>query len=134
MDDEVDAAALAGATKFVGCSFQFGNPLAANQAIKATALTYTGDMNRDPATSNLQLQEPIKVHAVLNGARYWDEGDPVDDPTLATTLDNTFDPDGDPATPGTPCEMTCQWSEYACVAVLVLTFSSGAYVAAAATY
>ena len=104
LQTQVDAAALAGATKFVGCSFQFGNPLAANQAIKATALKYTGDMNRDPATSNLQLQEPIKVHAVLNGARYWDEGDPVDDPTLAATLDNTFDPDGDPGTPGTPCE------------------------------
>ena len=104
LQTQVDAAALAGATKFVGCSFQFGNPVAANQAIKATALTYAGDMNRDPATSNLQLQEPIDVHAVLNGARYWDEGDPVDDATLAATLDNTFDPDGDPATPGTPCE------------------------------
>ena len=31
----VDAGAFAGATKFVGCSFQFGDPVAANAAIKA---------------------------------------------------------------------------------------------------
>src|SRR5215813_9134296 len=32
----VDAAAFAGATKFVGCSERNGDPVAANQAIKAT--------------------------------------------------------------------------------------------------
>ena len=104
LQTQVDAAAFAGATKFVGCSFQFGNPVAANEAIKATALAYAGDMNRAPATSNLQVQEPNDVHAVVNADRYWTEGDPVDDAALSTTLDNTLDPDGDPATPGTPCE------------------------------
>ena len=104
LQTQVDAAALAGATKFVGCSFQFGNPAAANQAIKVTALSYAGDRNRDPAASNPQLADPIDVHAVLNSDRYWDEGDPVDDAALATTHDNTMDPDGNPATPGTPCE------------------------------
>ncbi|MBA2642138.1 MAG: Tad domain-containing protein [Actinobacteria bacterium] len=34
----VDAGAFAGATKFVGCSFQFGDPDAANLAIRAAAL------------------------------------------------------------------------------------------------
>ena len=34
----VDAGAFAGGTKFVGCSFQFGDPDAANAAIRATAL------------------------------------------------------------------------------------------------
>ena len=34
----VDAGAFAGATKFVGCSFQFGDPVAANDAIKTTVL------------------------------------------------------------------------------------------------
>jgi Flp pilus assembly protein TadG len=104
LQTQVDAAALAGATKFVGCSFQFGNPVAANQAIRATALAYAGDMNRAPATSNLQLQEPIDVHVVLNSDRYWDQGDPVDDAALSAMFDNTLDPDGNPATPGTPCE------------------------------
>ena len=28
----------------------------------------------------------------------------MDDTNLSATLDNTFDPDSDPATPGTPCE------------------------------
>jgi len=69
LQTQVDAAALAGATKFVGCSFQFGNPPAANEAIKATALSYAGDRNRDPAASNPQLEDAIDVHAVLNSAR-----------------------------------------------------------------
>ncbi len=37
----------AGGTKFVGCSFQFGDPAAANEAIKATALQYAGDTLRE---------------------------------------------------------------------------------------
>ena len=69
----VDAGAFAGATKFVGCSFQFGDPVAANEAIKATALGYAGDTARDPATQNLQVQEPDDVRVVLNSARYWAE-------------------------------------------------------------
>jgi len=42
----VDAGAFAGGTKFVGCSFQFGDPVAANTAIKATALEYSGVTRR----------------------------------------------------------------------------------------
>lgn len=105
LQTQVDAAAFAGATKFVGCSFQFGNPVAANQAIKATALAYAGDTNRDPGTTNLQVQEPADIHAVLNSAEYWDDGDPVDDATLSSPpYDNSMDPDADLMTPGTPCE------------------------------
>ena len=94
----VDAAALAGATKFVGCSFQFGNPAAANAAIKATALEYAGDTYRDPATRNSQVQKPDDERVVLNSARYWDQGDPMN----GTGMDDTLDPDGNPATPGDP--------------------------------
>src|SRR6476659_2660864 len=57
----VDAGAFAGATRFVGCSFQFGDPVAANAAIKATALQYSGDTARSPGTLNLQVQEPSDV-------------------------------------------------------------------------
>jgi Flp pilus assembly protein TadG len=106
LQTQVDAAAFSGATKFVGCSFQFGNPVAANEAIRSSALAYVGDTNRDPATTNLQVQEPGDVHAVVNSAEYWDEGDPIDHATLSTGFDNTlFDPDGNAATnDGTPCE------------------------------
>jgi hypothetical protein len=95
----VDAAAFAGATKFVGCSFQYGDPGAANEAIRTTALQYAGDTHRSPSTYNLQLQNPADIRVVLNSARYWDEGDLLD----GENLDNTYDPDGDPNTPGDPC-------------------------------
>ncbi|HET9460642.1 MAG TPA: TadE/TadG family type IV pilus assembly protein [Gaiellaceae bacterium] len=95
----VDAGAFAGATKFVGCSFQFGDPVAANAAIKAAALAYAGDTARDPATMNLQVQEPQDVRVVLNSARFWTDGDP----TNGAGLDDTRDHDGDPMTPGDPC-------------------------------
>ena len=87
LQTQVDAGAFAGATKFVGCSFQFGDPVAANAAIKATALGYTGDQARDPATTNLQLQEPADVRVVLNSARYWTDGDPLTGVGLDDTLD-----------------------------------------------
>ena len=64
----VDAGAFAGATKFVGCSFQFGDPVAANIAIKETALEYAGDTYRSPGTRNQQVQEPNDVRVVLNSA------------------------------------------------------------------
>ena len=73
----VDAGAFAGATKFVGCSFQFGDPVAANEAIAATALEYAGDTYRAPGTLNLQVQEPNDVRVVLNSARYWADGRPA---------------------------------------------------------
>lgn len=95
----VDAGAFAGATKFVGCSFQFGDPVAANAAIKATALNYSGDTARDPATLNLQEQEPDDVRVVLNSKRYWANNDPLD----GWGLDDTLDHDNNPLTAGDPC-------------------------------
>jgi hypothetical protein len=94
-----DGAAFAGATKFVGCSFQFGDPSAANEAIRDTALQYAGDLNRDPDTYNRQVQKPWDIHVVLNSARFWGQGDPMN----GVGLDNTVDPDGNPVTPGDPC-------------------------------
>ena len=95
----VDAGAFAGATKFVGCSFQFGDPDSANEGIGAMALNYSGDTERDPTTKNLQVQEPNDVRVVLNSARYWADGDPMD----GVGLDNTLDLDNNPATAGDPC-------------------------------
>jgi hypothetical protein len=95
----VDAAAFAGATKFVGCSFQFGDPAAANQAIATAALRYAGDLNRDAATYNRQVQKPWDIHVVLNSGRFWDQNDPMD----GAGLDNSLDLDGNPATPNDPC-------------------------------
>ena len=95
----VDAGAFAGGTKFVGCSFQFGDPVAANSAIKAMTLGYSGDTFRDPATLNLQEQEPDDVRVVLNSKRYWANGDP---PT-GVGLDDTLDHDNNPLTAGDPC-------------------------------
>ena len=43
LQTHVDAGALAPAPKFVGCSFQFGDPAAANHAIREIALEYAGD-------------------------------------------------------------------------------------------
>ena len=95
----VDAGAFAGATKFVGCSFQFGDPVAANQAIRTTALQYAGDTYRSPGTYNRQVQKPEDVRVVLNSARWWSPGDPMD----GVGLDDTLDADGDPLTAGDPC-------------------------------
>ena len=95
----VDAGAFAGATKFVGCSFQFGDPVAANAAIKATALGYSGDTFRDSATLNLQEQEPDDVRVVLNSKRYWANLDPL----TGIGLDDTLDHDNNPLTAGDPC-------------------------------
>jgi hypothetical protein len=103
LQTQVDAAALAGATKFVGCSSVVGDPVAANAAIRASALTYAGDTNRVPTpadTFNTQVQQPADVHVVLNSTRYWAQGD---DTTQGIGLDDTLDPDGNPLTPGDPC-------------------------------
>jgi len=43
-------------------------------------LRYAGDLNREPTTSNLQVQESEDVHVVLNSNRYWQAGDPVEMP------------------------------------------------------
>jgi hypothetical protein len=98
----VDAGAFAGATKFVGCSFQFGDPPAANAAIKSMALGYSGDTARAPDTLNVQEQQPDDVRVVLNSSRYWADGDSLTSPG-PHPLDDTLDHDGNPGTPGDPC-------------------------------
>jgi Putative Flp pilus-assembly TadE/G-like len=97
----VDAGALAAAPKFVGCSFQYGDPATANHAIRTAALEYAGDPSRDPATRNRQHQAPDNVHVLLNSTRYWEPGDPVDG-TAVMGLDYTWDIDGSGGG-GDPC-------------------------------
>jgi len=70
------SAAFAAGTQFTGC---FAGSAAANVAIRSEALAFAGDVNRAAATTNVQVQEPGDVHVVLNSARYWRSGDPVDD-------------------------------------------------------
>ncbi len=110
LQTQVDAAAFAGAHEFFGCSPLFEDPpVTANKSIKAHALEYAGDTQRPPSSvdpmfttttvRNTQVQEPDDVRAVINSATWWAQGDVTD----GSTLDNTLDPDGDPATPGDPC-------------------------------
>lgn len=105
LQTQVDSAAFAAGTQFTGC---FAGSAAANVAIRGEALAFAGDVNRAPETTNVQVQEPEDVHVVLNGARYWRSGDPVDDAGLSATLDNTITYPGDPAPPPSdpsdPCE------------------------------
>jgi hypothetical protein len=95
----VDAGAFAGATRFVGCSVQFGDPVAANEAIAATALEYAGDTYRSAGTLNRQVQDPDDFRVVLNSDRFWADGDPRN----GDGLDNTLDHDNNPMTAGDPC-------------------------------
>jgi hypothetical protein len=95
----VDAGAFASALGFVGCSPTYGDPAAANVAIRQAALEYAGDTARHPGPRNLQAQEPDDVRVVLNSARYWRDGDRLD----GVGLDDTLDLDNNPATPGDPC-------------------------------
>jgi hypothetical protein len=97
----VDAGAFAGAPKFVGCSFQFGDPATANLAIRRVALEYAGDTSRDPATRNRQHQQPDDVHVLLNSTRYWEPGDPASG-SAVDALDFTWDIDGNGGG-GDPC-------------------------------
>lgn len=91
LQTQVDAAAFAGATFFVGC---FDDATNTNPAIRDAALEYAGDMNRDPATYNTQVQEPTDVHVVLNSTVYW-TGNP-------SPVDNTLD-SADSDLLGDPC-------------------------------
>ena len=91
LQTQVDAAAFAGGPQFVGC---FNDPTAANAAIASRALAYAGDTLRlgklsptsSPSTTNLQVQTPGDVRAVLNANAYWKTGDPTDGSTLDNTL------------------------------------------------
>ena len=105
LQTQVDAAALAGGTKFTGCSSLF-DPAAANLAIKGTALEYAGDDLRAPDTidptfgstvRNQQVEQPGDVRVVINSSDYWSQGDPTD----GSSLDDTQDLDGDGS--GDPC-------------------------------
>ncbi len=99
----VDAGAFAGATKFVGCSFQFGDPVAANEAIAATALEYAGDTYRSARhTATSRCKSPTTFvsssTAIASG--------PTDDPLNGDGLDYTLDHDSNPMTAGDPCSST----------------------------
>lgn len=85
----VDAAALAAGTKFTRCTSDPALNGPANAEIRAEALKFAGDTLRDPATLNLQEQEPGDVRVVLNSSGFWAAGDPTD----GTGHDNTL---GDP--------------------------------------
>jgi len=110
LQTQVDAAALAGGTKFSGCT-SFFDPVAANKAIKGAALEYAGDSLRTPATidpgftttvRNPQVQEPGDVRIALNSANYWDPPSGFN-PVGGYGLDDTEDRDGNPLTPGDHC-------------------------------
>jgi hypothetical protein len=110
LQSQVDAAALAGGTKFVGCNSLF-DPAAANRAIKGTALEYAGDSLRPPTTidplftstvRNPQVQEPADVRVALNSATYWNPSNGTN-PIGGYGLDDTEDRDGNPLTPGDHC-------------------------------
>ncbi len=96
----VDAGAFAGATKFVGCSFQFGDPVAANNAIRATALQYAGDTTRSPGTYNLQVQKPARR---ARGPQQRPLPGPERPSRTASDSTTRSTPDGNPLTPGDPC-------------------------------
>ncbi|MDQ3379921.1 MAG: Tad domain-containing protein [Actinomycetota bacterium] len=96
LQTQVDAAAFAGGSQFVGC---FLNPTDANDEIKTEALKYAGDYLRPitaPSRTNLQVQEPGDVRVALNSARYWASTDGMN-PVNGYGLDETAD--GDPTTP-----------------------------------
>jgi len=110
LQSQVDAAALAGGTKFVGCNSLF-DPAAANRAIKGAALEYAGDSLRPPSSldplftptvRNPQVQEPADVRIALNSATYWNPTNGMD-PTGGYGLDDSEDRDGNPVTPGDHC-------------------------------
>ena len=78
----VDAGAFAGGTKFTRCTSDPALNGPANSEIKIEALKYAGDTTRDPATQNLQEQEPNDVHVVLNSGSYWASNPYPSDDTL----------------------------------------------------
>ena len=94
----VDAGAFAGATKFVGCSFQFGDPAARTRRSGRRPSSTPATRTASPTTYNLQVQKPDDVRVVLNSAR---SGPTATEWTGG--LDNTLDPDSNPATAGDPC-------------------------------
>ena len=96
----VDAGAFAGATSFVGCSFQFGDPSPRTRRSGATALQYAGDTTAKPGHAEPPGPEAGMTYTwSMNSARYWD----ATDQPYGVGLDNTLDTDGNPLTPGDPC-------------------------------
>ena len=89
----VDAGAFAGATKFVGCSFQFGDPVAANHAITATALEYAGDTSRAPAPA-IDRSGAERRACRPEQRRATGPGDPTRRQSASTTRSTTTATDG----------------------------------------
>jgi hypothetical protein len=90
----VDAGALAGGGAFTGCA---QDSVQTNNAIRDTALAYSGDKNRDPLSRNTQVQQAGDVHVVLNSTQYWSTGSPTDGSGFDNTLDSAdVDAQGDP--------------------------------------
>lgn len=102
LQTQVDAAVLATGQDFVGC---YLNKPATNTLVKNTALRYAGDTQRDPLTTNLQVQEPNDVRVVLNSSGYWSAAQAGMDPATGYTLDWSLD--GDAATPGRQSSQPC---------------------------
>ena len=110
LQTQVDAAAFAGANDFFGLQSALSKTLRlrrtsrsrrtrwSTQATRYALLPRSTRCIRRDRTKH-QLQEPADVRAVINSATWWVQGDVTD----GSTLDNTLDPDGDPATPGDPC-------------------------------
>jgi hypothetical protein len=93
LQTQVDAAALAPAPQFVGCHH---DPTSSNLAIAQRALEYAGDTTRDPATTNLQVQQPNDVHVLLNSDVYWSANPYPPDNTLDVQPPPSGDGLGDP--------------------------------------
>jgi hypothetical protein len=93
LQTQVDAAALAGGASFTGCTFP-ELQASTNLQIRNDALKFAGDLLRDPATANLQLQESGDVRIVVNSSSYWTQGTATD----GTGYDWTI------ASPGFPCD------------------------------
>jgi len=104
LQTQVDAAVLATGQLFTAC---FLGSSGANTDIKDEALRYAGDTLRDPATRNLQEQEPGDVRVALNSTRYWA---PSDGLNTATGYDLDWTMDGDPATAGNQSSLPCDAS------------------------
>jgi len=102
LQTQVDAAVLASGTQFYQC---FDDQATAALNIRTEALKYAGDTLRDPASKNLQLEEPNDVRVALNSSAYWAPANGLD-PTNGYGLDWTADGDPSTVTPDSslPCD------------------------------
>lgn len=82
-----DAGAFASGLAFTGC---YQDAAQTNPLIAQAALEYAGDLTRDPATENRQLEEPADAHVVLNSDTYWAGNPYPPDNTLGLPCDVKF--------------------------------------------